>query len=168
MCGISLDESKKYLVEARLSGLIAETNSRSYSELYAKARSDGSNILSRKIVDAMTTKETLFFQGHGAFRAAAAQDYSGPHRQEKRLRSQFLPVSIRIWSAACSTGQEVYSVAMVLKRTPGRYVQSTESVLLGTDISDSAVAAASRGFYSNIEIERGLPPEKLMRYLRSM
>ena len=77
-----------------------------------------------------------------------------------------MPISIRIWSAACSTGQELYSIAIVLKELLGD-MNRYKITLLGTDISDSAVARASRGFYNRFEIERGLPREKLAKYFIS-
>jgi chemotaxis protein methyltransferase CheR len=73
------------------------------------------------------------------------------------------PPSIRIWSAACSTGQEVYTIAIVLKELLGD-LSRYNIRLLGTDISDQAVATASRGIYNRFEIERGLPNDKLSRY----
>ncbi len=79
------------------------------------------------------------------------QDHPGVDRPASEVR----PTRLRIWSAACSTGQEIYSIAMLLKELlgdPDRYGVR----LLGTDISDEAVARASRGFYTPVEMSRGL------------
>ncbi len=70
---------------------------------------------------------------------------------------------LRIWSAACSTGQELYSTAIVLKELLGHF-GNFDIRLLGTDISDKAVAAASRGYFNKLELERGMPGDKLAKY----
>ena len=67
LCGIHLDDTKGYLLESRLAGLLSETNSASFSELYMKARSEASKVLARKIVDAVTTGETSFFRDTAPF-----------------------------------------------------------------------------------------------------
>ncbi|MCK5674881.1 MAG: hypothetical protein KAH95_15990, partial [Spirochaetales bacterium] len=73
------------------------------------------------------------------------------------------PLTLKIWSAACSTGQEVYSIGIVLKELLGDITKHNVTIL-GTDISDDAVTKASYGYFNWVEIERGLPPDKLNRY----
>ena len=113
--GIAVDEKKAYLIETRLSGLVEESQCRNYLELYQKAKSDTSNALERKIINAMTTNETLFFRDHSPFELFRHKLI--PELIDKRSvrSSNNMPINIRIWSAACSTGQEVYSLAIVLK-----------------------------------------------------
>jgi len=160
--GISLDESKVYLVETRLSGLLKESGCSSYSELYFKAKSDPTRKLPEKIIDAMTTGETLFFRDASPFELLQYKIL--PDLVDKRSKKvNGGPVNIRIWSAACSTGQEVYSIAIVLREL-GLDRGKFNIKLLGTDISDAAVARASYGVYNNFEIQRGLPKEKLAQY----
>jgi chemotaxis protein methyltransferase CheR len=163
LSGISLDETKGYLIESRLTPLLKQNNIGTYSELYFKAKSDMSKALPRKIVDAITTGETSFFRDASPF--DLLQHKILPDLIDKRSKATLpgRPIPIRILSAACSTGQEIYSIAIVLKELlvdMSRY----DVRLMGVDISDQAVAAASRGVYNAIEIERGLPKEKLSRY----
>ena len=160
ICGIHLDDSKGYLVETRLSGLLSEFGASSFSELFDKVRSDGSSKLRGKIIEAITTNETSFFRDVSPFellRHKLIPDLID-RRNGNRAR-----VPIRIWSAACSTGQEVYSAAMVLKELLGD-LTGYDIRILGTDISNQAVAQASYGAYNRLELERGLPPEMLARH----
>jgi chemotaxis protein methyltransferase CheR len=108
--------------------------------------------LKRRIVDEITTGETLFFRDMSPFDLLRHKIV--PEIVDRRGRSA-LKIPIRIWSAACSTGQEVYSIAIVLKELledMNRYAIR----LIGTDISDQAIARASAGVFSPIEIGRGL------------
>jgi chemotaxis protein methyltransferase CheR len=164
LCGVTLDDSKAYLIETRLSGLAQDNSCSTFSELYYKARSDLSKGLSRQIIDAITTNETLFFRDTAPFEMLQYKIL--PELIDVRRKKTFgseAPIPLRIWSAACSTGQEVYSIAIVLKETLGDLGRYTLR-LLGTDISNRAVAQASRGVYNKIEIERGLSGAKLGRY----
>lgn len=161
--GIHLDSTKSYLVENRFQSLLQQYGCATYSELYYKAKNDATRAVQRRIIDAITTGETLFFRDASPFELL--QHKLIPDLIDRKVRQGVsgLPPSIRIWSAAASTGQEIYSIAIVLKELLvdlNRY----NIRLLGTDISDQAVAAASRGIYNRIEIERGLPKEKLLRY----
>ncbi len=161
--GISLDDTKGYLVETRLAGLMRETGSAGYSELLHKVKADATQTLRRKVVDAVTTGETSFFRDTSPF--DLLQHKVLPELIDRRRKTfgagRTLP--IRIWSAACSTGQELYSTAIVLKELLGTF-SGYDIRLLGTDISDKAVAAASRGYFNKLELERGMPADKLARY----
>ncbi len=160
--GIHLDASKKYLIETRLSQVAEELGCRTFKELYQKARSDSRKLIERKIIDAISTNETLFFRDAGPFQLL--QHKILPDLIDRRTpRSRFSKPRIRIWSAACSTGQEVYSIAIVLKELLGD-TSKYNIKLLGTDISDTAIAQASRGRYNKFEIERGLGRDKLQKY----
>jgi chemotaxis protein methyltransferase CheR len=162
LCAITLDESKGYLIESRLAGLVEETGCVSYGGLLLRARSDSSRALDRRIVDAITTNETLFFRDTAPFDLLRHKII--PELIDHRARTG--AARIRIWSAACSTGQELYSIAILLKELlgdPDRYGVS----LLGTDISDAAVARASSGRFSPIEISRGLSEAQRTRYFVS-
>ena len=123
------------------------------------AKSDPSRSLERRIVDAITTNETSFFRDTSPFDLLRHKMI--PELIDRRARTG--SARMRIWSAACSTGQEIYSIAMVLKELlgdPDRYGIE----LLGTDISDDAVARASRGRFSPVEIGRGLSDAQRTRY----
>jgi chemotaxis protein methyltransferase CheR len=160
ICGIQLDESKGYLVETRLGGLLPEAGASTFSELFYKVRSDSTSNLRRKVIEAITTNETSFFRDTAPF---------------ELLRNKLIPdlidrrgkngarIALRIWSAACSTGQEAYSTAIVLKELLGDLARY-DIRILGTDISNKVVAQASYGEYSRLELERGLPRESLERH----
>ena len=165
LSGIHLDNTKSYLVETRLNKIVEELGCSSYSELYSRARSDRTNALARKIIDAISTHETLFFRDTSPFEVLQHKILPDLIDRHTNRSSGALPVNIRIWSAACSTGQEIYSIAIVLKELLGD-LKKFNIKLLGTDISDVAVARASYGAYNKFEIERGLPPDKLERYFR--
>ena len=159
VCGITLDDSKSYLVEGRLGGVADRLGCASFSQLLARAKADPSRALERSIIDAITTNETLFFRDGAPFDLLRYKIV--PELIDRRARTG--SARIRLWSAACSTGQELYSIAILLKELlgdPDRYgVQ-----LIGTDISDGAVARASRGQFSIVEMSRGLTEELRARY----
>ncbi len=161
--GIFLNNSKVYLLETRLGDLLDRHGFSSYRELYLKAKNDKSKVLEKDIINRITTNETLFFRDSSPFELL--QHKILPDLIDLRTGSSngATPVNINIWSSACSTGQEVYSIAIVLKELLGtdrRY----NIKLMGTDISDEAVAKASYGEYNRFEVERGLSPDKLKKY----
>lgn len=159
LCALTLDESKGYLIESRLARLVEESGCGSYTGLLQKAKSDFTHSLNRRIVDAITTNETSFFRDMTPFdllRHKIIPEVIDRHARTGSAR-------IRIWSAACSTGQELYSIAMMLKELlgdPDRYGVR----LLGTDISDHAVSSASRGWFSSVESSRGLTEAQRSRF----
>jgi chemotaxis protein methyltransferase CheR len=161
ICGVYLDESKGYLLETRLGGLFRETGAHGFSELYYKAKADLSNGLRRKIIDAITTNETSFFRDTSPF--DLLQHKLIPELIDRRGKTGVRPVPIRIWSAACSTGQELYSTGIVIKELLGD-PRGYDVRLLGTDISDRAVAQASYGHFSRQELDRGMSPDKVSKY----
>ena len=160
--GIHLDASKKYLLETRLSVIAEEHGCASYRELYDKAKRDPRKRIEKQIIDAISTNETLFFRDNGPFELLRHKIL--PELIDARTpKSPRLKTPIRIWSAAASTGQEVYSIAIVLKELLGD-TSKYNIKLLGTDISDAAIRQASIGKYNKFEIERGLPRDKLNKY----
>lgn len=163
LCGVHLDETKGYLLESRLVGLLEEYACGSFSELYLKARNDLSKVLARKIVDAVTTGETSFFRDTAPFDLLQFKLFPELIDRRKKATPAGSPITLRIWSAACSTGQEVYTIAIVLKEMLGD-LTNYNIRLIGTDISDEAVRKASYGVFNNIEIERGLTQDRLRRY----
>jgi len=160
--GIHLDESKKYLLETRLNAIAEEQGCNSYHDLYRKAKADVSKTIERKIVDAISTNETLFFRDTGPFQLLQHKIF--PELIDARTsKISTFKTQLRIWSAASSTGQELYSVAIVLQELLGN-LSKYSITLLGTDISDAAIAQASSGKFNKFEIERGLPQDKLTKY----
>jgi chemotaxis protein methyltransferase CheR len=164
--GIDLDESKAYLIETRLGGLIKEYQCSSYRELCSKAKTDSNKTIENRIIDAISTNETLFFRDAGPFEVLQHKILPDLVDRRTEKSSGLLPIPIRIWSAACSTGQEVYSIAIVLKELLSD-LKEYNVKLLGTDISDSAIGQASYGTYNKFEIERGLSKETLQKYFIS-
>jgi chemotaxis protein methyltransferase CheR len=161
--GINLDESKAYLIETRLGGLIKEYECSSYKELRSKAETDSNKTIENKIIDAISTNETLFFRDREPFEVLQHKILPDLIDRRTEKASGLLPIPIRIWSAACSTGQEAYSIAIVLKELLPD-LKKYNVRLFGTDISDSAIAQASYGTYNKFEIERGLSKGKLEKY----
>lgn len=152
ICAITLDQSKDYLIEGRLSRLMEETGCTSFTQLVNRSRSDPHGAVKRRIIDEITTNETLFFRDSSPFDLLRFKII--PEVIDRRARSG-MSVPIRIWSTACSTGQEIYSIAIVLKEMLGD-LSRYNIRLLGTDISDQAIMRASEGVFSQIEIDRGL------------
>ena len=161
--GIDLDESKAYLIETRLGRLIKEYECSSYRELCSKAKADANKNIENRIIDAISTNETLFFRDTGPFEVLQHKILPDLIDRRTERASGLLPIPIRIWSAACSTGQEVYSIAIVLKELLPD-LKKYDIRLHGTDISDTAIGQASYGIYNKFEIERGLSKEKLQKY----
>jgi chemotaxis protein methyltransferase CheR len=160
--GIYLDESKKYLLETRLNAVAEEQGCTSFQDFFRKAKADVSKSIERKIIDAISTNETLFFRDTGPFQLLQHKIF--PELIDARsTKPSALKTNLKIWSAASSTGQELYSVAIVLQELLGD--MSKYSIkLLGTDISDAAVSQASSGKFNKFEIERGLARDKLTKY----
>jgi len=160
--GIYLDQSKAYLFETRLSSVAEEYRCSSYRELHQKAKADASRKIERAIVDAITTNETLFFRDKGPFDLLKHKIL--PEVIDARTaKTGMAKTNIRIWSAAASTGQELYSIAIVIRELL-RDLAKYNITLIGTDISDSAIAQASYGKYNKFEIERGLDRAFLQKY----
>ena len=160
---ISLDPSKDYLIESRLSRLMEETRSRSFTELVNRSKTDAGGSLKRKIIDEITTNETLFFRDSSPFDLLRFKIVPDLVDRRGRLGQ---PIPIRVWSAACSTGQEIYSIAITLKELldDGKRYNIR---LIGTDISDQAISRASEGVFSEIEVARGLGETTRNRFFRS-
>ena len=160
LCGVYLDEKKTYLIEARLADLLPRHNCENYVELARKARGAGAKALTEDVVDAITTNETLWFRDGSPFEALRYKLL--PEIIDSKARTT-TPKRVRMWSAACSTGQEAYSMAMAF----GDIVPDMASwdlQILGSDVSRDAVEHARRGEYGELEISRGLEQKYLGGY----
>ncbi len=158
MSGMQFDASKTYLVENKLRALIRQNGLSSFSELIFKLESGSFPELSSGVVQAMTINETHFFRDRGPFQSLAAV-LPGLARAIGQSRP------LRIWSAACSTGQEIYSIAMTLEQEATK-LGGLRTELVATDISAAVLAKAAAGDYSRFEVERGLTPEQIERFFR--
>jgi chemotaxis protein methyltransferase CheR len=162
-CGIHITDEKMYLVETRLTTLMVEKGCHSFTELYRKATADYTNSLRDKIVDAMTTNETLWFRDMSPF--IILEEVLLPELVQEIKAGRKL--KIRIWCAACSTGQEPYSVAMTIQeflRRNGSGIRPEHFEIVGTDISPTVLYLAMAGRYDNLAISRGLSQEYKDRY----
>ena len=154
---IVLDAGKEYIAESRLAQLVAQEGFDSIRDLIHTLRSNSFDALHRKVVNAMTNNETWFFRDLVPFQAlqkAVLPALIASRASERRLS---------IWCAACSCGQEPYSIAMLLKENFPE-LHNWNLRLLATDISTSVLERAQRGHYSQLEINRGLPVRLLARY----
>jgi len=166
LSGVALEANKTYLVEARLGPLVEAYGCATFSEFYHRAKADHSRTTQNGIIDAITTQETFFFRDMSPFELLQYKilpELIDVKQTQSGTRNK---VPIRIWSAACSTGQEAYSIAIALQEALPELNRFDISIL-GTDISDAAVAAASYGKYSRFEIERGLTPGKINKYFEA-
>lgn len=155
-CGISVGDDKQYLIETRLTRLVTEQGCSSYGEFYRKVVLSADPKLRDRIIDAMTTNETLWFRDESLWTAMREVVIPRLAEQSQRHPSR----KVRIWSAACSTGQEPYSVAMLIDSThrssPLRALPLSRVELHASDISPSALFIAMAGRYDRISMRRGL------------
>ena len=153
---IVLDESKEYLIKSRLESLALETGHESIDALLGETRR-GTVGLESKVVEALTTNETSFFRDVAPFECLKKNLL--PKVLEKRQTSR----SLTIWCAACSTGQEPYSISMLLhEHFPN--LADWNVRIFGTDISDQVLERARSGRYRQLEVNRGLPATMLIKY----
>jgi len=160
--GITLNYGKEYLVENRLSVLMAQNGCETLKEFYKKISANG-NALGKKVIDAMTTNETLWFRDSTFVDAMESKVVPW---LVKKARKQ----TVRIWSAASSTGQEAYSIAMlidsVLTKGGATAPPASRFQIIGTDISPSVIFMAVSGKYSQLAVSRGMRPEFLTKYFK--
>lgn len=156
--GILLGENKQYLVKSRLRRILEDNKIVSLGELLERLKRPGRNNLSEIIIDAMTTNETLWFRDNHPF--LILQNILLPEFADRKM-----PGSLRIWSAACSTGQEPYSTAMIVdefrRQRPGRL---RDVKIVATDISKTVLDTARRGEYEAIAIGRNLSAERQKQF----
>lgn len=155
-CGIYLCEEKMHLVESRLGSLMQREKIRGFSELYNKLTAVENETIMEKAIDAITTNETMWFRDKTPWQIM--EDIFLPaYIEELRTGKKDM---VRIWSSACSTGQEPYSTAMCidnyLLKKGINDIGLEKFQIIATDISSSVLAIASEGKYNSISIERGL------------
>lgn len=151
---IAIDQDMKYLVESRLTSLARKTSFDSIAELVAAIRTQRSRQVIDQVVDAMTTNETSFFRDSHPFDTLCKEVLP----TIARMHSD----TINIWSAACSTGQEAYTIAMSVHEQCPHLASRIK--IIGTDISNEVVHKAQSGRYTRLEVNRGLPVQLLAKY----
>lgn len=155
---IVLEPGKEYLVENRLGPLAQREGFLSLDQLIAKMRSEKViNGLHHKTIDALTTNETLFFRDFHPFEALRKLILP------KLIETRGSVKQLNIWSAACSSGQEPYSLAMLIRQ---HFPQMNDwrINILATDLSPTILKAAGEGAYTQFEVNRGLPAAYLVKY----
>lgn len=159
-CGIVLGDNKQYLVSSRLNRILAEYKLDSLGQLVRVLRGQRSSALRERIIEAMTTNETSWFRDDRPFKTLRESVFPGLAKKR--------PGTVRIWSAACSSGQEPYSISMVVQEfqmgNPGAL--SGEVQIIATDISPAMLRDARAGRYDGLAMARGLSPERKERYFR--
>jgi chemotaxis protein methyltransferase CheR len=154
--GLDLSADKQYLVESRLVPLARKAGLAGIPELVTKMKS-GAEALVSDVVEAMTTNETFFFRDKIPF--DHLRDTILPELMAARAGRK----SIRIWSAASSTGQEPYSIAMCLKEKAAQ-LAGWRFEIVATDLSQEVLEKSKAGIYSQFEVQRGLPIQLLVKY----
>ncbi len=157
--GLIITEQKAYLVESRLVPVARKRGFADLDDLVVAVRCKKDAELNNGVVEAMTTNESFFFRDIQPFESLKNTVLP----QIVRVRKAANAKKIRIWSAACSSGQEPYTIAMILKENPA-ILQGLDVEIIGTDISSEILEKAREGIYSQFEAQRGLPILLLMKY----
>jgi chemotaxis protein methyltransferase CheR len=152
---IVLNAGKEYLVESRLIPLAKAAGHADVDAYVTELKTRRNPVALRAVVEALTTNETSWFRDADPFTTLRTTVFPtlAQHRPGR---------SLRIWSAACSSGQEAYSISMVASETPA--VAGFKLEVVGTDLSEEMVRRASTGEYSQLEVNRGLPATSLVRH----
>lgn len=156
--GLVIGEDKSYLLETRLMPVARKHGLKGLEDLCVEVRGKNDKVMS-DITEAMTTNETLFFRDQKPF--DQFRDILLPKLMEKRESTR----RIRIWCAACSGGQEPYSLAMILREI-GSKLAGWRIEILATDISYEMLEKAKSGLYTQFEVQRGLPITILVKYFK--
>jgi chemotaxis protein methyltransferase CheR len=166
LCGLVVGQDKAYLVRHRLEPLVRRQGLDSFEGLLQRLQARAGASLHDAIIEAITTKETSFFRDHGLFQAI--EKHVLPECVKLLMNPGGKRHRIRLWSAASSTGQEAYSLAMLVRD----FVQANRSQgfhenqfnILASDISSEALEVAKTGRYSRSEVARGLSEEQRQRH----
>ncbi|MFZ0661932.1 MAG: CheR family methyltransferase, partial [Acidobacteriaceae bacterium] len=154
-----LDPARDYLFGSRLRALLKAKDFSSLDAMVAALRRGPERALRRLIAEAMAVNETSFFRDRAPFELMRRELLPALLRQREDCRR------LRLWSAACSTGQEAYSLAMML-REDFPELRDWKTEILATDLSSEAIARARAGRYQRLEVNRGLPARSLVKFMR--
>jgi chemotaxis protein methyltransferase CheR len=155
--GLALTAEKRYLVESRLTPVCRRFNLAALGDLIGALKLGQDGAIERAVVEAMTTNETFFFRDRipfDLFRDTILPEALARNASKRRLR---------IWCAAASTGQEPYSLAMLLQEA-GPKLAGWQVEIVATDLSTEVIEKAKLGLYSHFEVQRGLPVQWLIKY----
>ncbi|NLK84974.1 MAG: methyltransferase domain-containing protein [Aeromonadales bacterium] len=160
-CGIVLGAGKQYLVNSRLSPLLSKFKLQTVDDLINKAMEEvPNNRIQEEVIDAMTTNETLWFRD--TYPYLALENIILPELAKKAK------YPVRIWSAACSSGQEPYSIAMVVQEQLSKmlHIDPKQTQIIGTDLSPEMLSICRRGQYDAHALSRGLSPERKSKFFK--
>ena len=155
--GLDLSADKQYLVESRLVPLARRVGLTDIPELVKKIKGGGADALITEVVEVMTTNETFFFRDKIPF------DHMRETILPALMQARANRRALRIWSAACSTGQEPYSIAMLLKEAD-KVLAGWRMEIVATDLSQSVLEKSKAGLFSQFEVQRGLPIQMLIKH----
>jgi chemotaxis protein methyltransferase CheR len=158
--GNRLGPEKAYLIEARLAPILVDEKLDNFTILVSRLMADPNGAFAHRVQEAMLTQETSFFRDVSPFQCL--KDTILPSLFQRRIATR----EIRIWCAACSTGQEPCSVAMLLRESFPLQVSTWNIRILATDISPLALKRAEEGIYSQLEMNRGLPIQHRLKYFK--
>lgn len=154
--GLDLPESKAYLLESRLQKVLRDEKIPSLAQLVMALRG-GNSHLEQAVAEAMTTNETLFFRDRQPFESL--ERLVLPQLQKNRAATR----KLSIWCAACSTGQEPYSLSMMFEENRAQWAGWTIQII-ATDLSAAIIERAKSATYTQFEVQRGLPVRYLLKY----
>jgi chemotaxis protein methyltransferase CheR len=158
--GIVLTRDKSYLLESRLVTVNEQNKFADFAQL-AQAMRQGNKAVIRDVVDALTTNESLFFRDQKPF--DRFRDVMLPSLVAARASTK----TIRIWCAASSTGQEPYSLAIMLRELSAKWA-GYRIEILGTDLCREVIKRSQEGIYSQFEVQRGMPIQLLLKYFKQI
>jgi chemotaxis protein methyltransferase CheR len=159
--GLVMEQSKRYLVESRVMPIVRRERLSGLDELMVVLQKGQNPKLAKDVIEAMTINETYFFRDKAPFdqfRNVMLPKLIATRQNDKR---------IRIWSAAASTGQEAYSLAMIIDECAAK-IPGWKIEIVGTDLSDGVLDKARKGIYSQFEVQRGLPTPMLLRHFNQI
>jgi chemotaxis protein methyltransferase CheR len=159
--GLVLTDDKNYLLESRLGPVARKHGFESLDLFIDDIRAKRDNARLREITEAMTINESYFFRDNTPF------DTFRKHTLPALVQARGNTRQLRIWSAASSTGQEPYSLAMILKEEAAK-LTGWRIDILGTDLSPTVLEKAKVGLYSQFEVQRGLPIQMLVKYFQQV
>jgi len=157
-CGILLGDNKHYLVQSRLNKMVVDDGVSSLGDLVGRLRRERSGgALREQVIEAMTTNETFWFRDNHPFKILTEEVL--PEFSKRKVRTP------KIWSAACSTGQEPYSISIIVQDYLRQNLGALNDVqVTATDISPAVIEDAKKGYYDAMAVARGLPADIKNRY----
>lgn len=155
--GQQLQTARLWRLDMALQPLIRETGCRTADQLVGRIVAGGDDALAERVIGSLLNHETSFYRDQASFALFESKGLARLRRDRAAQRS------LRLWCAGCSTGQEVYSIAMMFAAEPERWA-GWRIEILGTDVSAGTIAQAEQGRYSQFEIQRGLPVARMLRW----